>query len=162
MESMLALVALVAAQDPTSSVDASGTVEVRCTVAASEAEVRALLGDAVRTAQLAPDTLTARPTTRGPCTELGMTVKGPLDPIVLRTLRCPTTKGWSYSLLDSDTVTTFSAEWKLTPSASGGTDVVYRIQSDVNLPVPKFLVRKGVLASAQETLRNLIKQVTRR
>lgn len=90
------------AQEPTGTVTEDGAVEVRCTLPASPEEVRALLADPVVAGRLSPETLSITPTSRGPCTELGMRVKGPFDPIALTTLRCPTPRGWKYSLVKRD------------------------------------------------------------
>lgn len=158
---MLLVVAQALAQDPTETVDPSGIVTVACTVAAPEATVREALSDPVAVAYWSGQTLSAVATPSGPCAKLGMKVSGAFSPIHLDVLSCPTRTGWKLSLLESDTVTSFGAEWTVQAVDASHTRVSYAVHSDVNLPVPDSLVRKNVLAGAKQALQALIEKVRR-
>ncbi len=155
------LYALAFAVEPVTTVSENGTVEVRTLVSASEAEIRALLSDPMASARLAPGFMSMSTAPQGACLHLNVAVAGPLDAISYTALRCPTATGWRTSLLESDTLTAMDAEWSVTPRADG-TEVVYRLRSDVSMPVPSFLVRRNVLRSAVGTLESLVRKVTRR
>ena len=147
------------AAEPSTTVDAGGTVQVECFVAASEAEVRALITDPQLAAKLTPEVLSVKTLTKGECLTLGVTVKGAWDPLTYTSQRCPTATGFTYKLLQSEDITAYEAEWKFDPQPNGGTKVTYRLKTEVDLPVPQSLVRKGVIDSAKETIRQLIARV---
>lgn len=150
------------AAEPTTTVDSGGTVQVECFVAASESEVRALITDPHVAAKLTPDILAIKTLTKGECLTLGVTVTGAWDPLTYTSQRCPTATGFKYKLLQSDDITAYEAEWKLEPQTDGGTKVTYRIKTEIDLPVPQSLVRKGVIASAKETIQHLIEKLARK
>lgn len=149
------------ATEPVSSVDPSGNVSVTCVVPQSEAAVRAALSDPESAAALPPEVLSVTTLSRGSCVTLGVTVKGAWDPLQYTTLRCPTPRGFKYRLLQSDSITAYEAEWSLAPHAGGGTEVTYRVRTEVDLPIPHAMVRKGVLQSAKDTVIALIRRVSR-
>jgi hypothetical protein len=158
---LLLCIASALAGDPVPVIDEAGAVVITTVVPQSEAEVRAALADPEQAALLAPEVLGVTTLTRGTCVTLGVTVKGAWDPLKYTAKRCPTARGFKYALLQSDTLTAYEAEWSLVPQASGGTEVTYRVRTEVDLPVPKALVKKGMLQSARDTLLALVKKVTR-
>ncbi|MBM4390862.1 MAG: SRPBCC family protein [Deltaproteobacteria bacterium] len=158
---MLLLSTAALAQDPSTLVESNGTVVVECVVPQSEAEVRALLADPQRAGALTPEVLQVQTISRGDCLTLGVTVKGAWDPLTYTSQRCPTAHGFKFKLLESDDITAYEAEWKLAPQPGGGTRVTYRVLTEVDLPVPKSLVRKGIIDSAKETLKSLVRQLAR-
>ena len=148
------------ATEPVSAVDPSGIVSVTVVVPQSEADVRAALSDPERAAALPPEVISVTTLARGNCITLGVTVKGAWDPLHYTTLRCPTPGGFKYRLLQSDSITAYEAEWSLVPHAGGGTEVTYRVHTEIDLPIPRALIRKGVLQSAKDTVMALIRRVS--
>jgi hypothetical protein len=141
------------------SVDPSGTWEVRETLPVPLAEVRTIVDDPRRAAALAPDFRAISVREIDPCQDLSMTVNGPWRSILYVARRCPTATGWRYDLVHSDTITDLYAEWVLA-AAGTGTDVRYRLRTDVNYAVPQVLVRRSVKSAAVGTMENLVKTVT--
>ncbi len=143
------------------AVEANGTVVVECVVPQSEAEVRALLADPQRAGALTPEILGVTTLSKGDCLTLGVTVKGAWDPLTYTSSRCATATGYKYELLSSDDITAYEAEWRLVPQSGGGTKVTYRVLTEVDLPVPKSLLRKGIVDSATETIKSLVRQLAK-
>jgi hypothetical protein len=152
----LVLVAPARSQDPALTVDAAGEVRVVVDVAATPAQVLAVLADPVVAGRLPPEVLSVAPRTRGTCTELGVSVEGPWSPLTYTSLRCPTATGYHYALVKSEDLSAYEAEWSVVASPSGGATVTYRLLTEVNLPVPHRLVQNGVVKSARETIRRLV------
>lgn len=150
------------AAEPSATVDSAGMVQVEYVTAASEAEVRALITDPQAAASLTAEILSIKTLSRGECLTLGVTVKGAWDPLTYTSQRCPTATGFKYKLVESDDITVYEAEWKLVPLTTGGTKVTYRIKTEIDLPVPQSLVRKGVIDSAKDTIRALIAKLARK
>ena len=163
---MILLVGAALSAEPeatTTSVDEAGNVEVRCFVPQSEAQVRAALADPLKAAMLPPEVLSVKQVggmNASSCVTLGVTVKGAWDPLSYTAMRCPTAKGFKYHLLQSESITSYEAEWAVAPHAGGGTDVTYRVRTNVDLPVPQALIRKGVLQSAKDTVLRLVTRIT--
>lgn len=153
-------VAMAFADDLVPEMDDHGTVVVRTVVPDSQAAVLAALRDPEAAALLPPEVLGVTTLNRGECVTLGVTVKGAWDPLKYTTQRCPTKNGYKYKLLQSDTLTAYEAEWSLASARTGGTEVTYRVRTELNMPVPKLLVRKGMLQSARDTLIALVRKVT--
>lgn len=158
---LLATLAVAFAQDSTAFLDEAGMAHARAFVAQSEAEVREALRDPEVAAALPPEVLKVHTLSGGACVTLGITVKGAWDPLTYTTQRCPTASGYTYRLLNSDSITAYEAEWSLSPRPGGGTEVNYKVRTEVDLPVPATLVRKGVLQSAKDTVLALVRRVTR-
>ncbi len=156
---MLIFVAAALAAEPVSTMNEAGHASVTCIVPQSEAEVRAALADPEGATALPPEVLDVTTLSRGNCVTLGVTVKGAWDPLKYTTQRCPTAKGFKYKLLSSDSITAYEAEWSLAPHKGGGTEVTYRVHTEIDLPVPRALVRKGVLQSAKDTVLALVRRI---
>ncbi|MSQ01061.1 MAG: hypothetical protein EXR71_04085 [Myxococcales bacterium] len=159
---MLVLVAFGLAQTPVGSFDVDGMARVFVVVPDGEIAVRAALLDPEAAAALPPEVLAVHTIASGACVTLGVTVKGAWDPLRYTAQRCPTVTGYRYLLLKSDTITRYEAEWSLYPHAGGGTEVTYRIRTEVDLPVPSSIIRQSVLVSAKDTVLALIKRISAR
>lgn len=149
------------ADDVVAEMDSRGLVTATTVVPDSQAAVLAALRDPEQAAALPPEVLGVSTLTRGDCVTMSVTVKGAWDPLKYTTQRCPTAKGYKYKLLKSDTLTAYEAEWSLAPDVSGGTHVTYQVRTELNMPVPKMLVRKGMLQSAKDTIVALVRKVTK-
>jgi hypothetical protein len=152
--------ALALAEEPIPVMDSKGTIVIKTTVPQSEETVRAALADPEQAARLPPEVLGVTTLTSGKCVTLGVTVKGAWDPLKYTTQRCPTAHGYKYKLLGSESLTAYEAEWSLLAQPGGGTEVTYRVHTELDLPVPRALIRKGMLQSARDTLAALVKKVT--
>lgn len=159
---MLFFVPLVFAQEPVGSMDDAGVASIKVVLPQTEAEVRAALSDPESAAALPPEVLSVTTLGGGRCVTLGVTVKGAWDPLQYTAERCPTAHGFKYKLLHSESITSYEAEWSLAPHSGGGTEVTYRVRTEVDLPVPRAMVRKGVLVSARDTVLALVRQLTER
>jgi hypothetical protein len=155
------LVSIARAQDPSASVEADGTVVVSAVVCATPEAVRAVIDDPVALGKLSPDVLATRPEAGAPegCQRLSRETRGLFRPLRMLLVRCRTESGWREQLVSSDDFSTFGSEWTLTPTAEG-TQVVYRVKTEVNYPVPKSTVTAAVKEATLNTLRNLVKKVT--
>lgn len=149
------------AADPSVSVGSDGTIVARVHVPANEAQVREALSDPVKAGQLSPEVLSVASTPSGTCEVVTVQTQGAWDPLNYRGMRCPTETGWRTTLLDSDDFSALDVEWKLV-AAEGGTDVEYRVKTEVDLAVPQSLVRKGMERSARNTLLSLLERVVGR
>ena len=158
---MLLALSAALAGDPVPVMDSNGTIVVKTMVPYSEADVRAVLADPEQAVLLPPEVLGVTTLARGKCVTLGVTVKGAWDPLKYTTERCPTAHGFKYKLLKSDSLTAYEAEWTLLPQPGGGTEVTYRVRTELDLPVPQALLRRSMLRSAKDTLLALVKKVTR-
>lgn len=162
MIAVLLLASPILAQEPTGTMDDAGVASIQVVLPESEAEVRAALADPEWAAALPPEVLSVETLGAGRCVTLGVTVKGAWDPLHYTAERCPTAKGFKYRLLQSESITSYEAEWSLTPHTGGGTEVTYRVRTEVDLPVPRAMIRKGVLASARHTVVALVRKLTER
>lgn len=122
-------------------------------------QVRALLADPVASARLIPDVLSVEVTSRGLCQDLGLTTRGLARPLQVRVRRCPTADGWRQDLLQSEDFTSYEMVWKIQPIESG-TRVIFKAAMAVNLPVPKSLLKKGMVMSVTGTMRTLTSTVS--
>lgn len=157
---LLGLAAVALAGNPAAFMDDAGVAHASAVVPQTEAQVRAALSDPESAALLPPEVLAVRTVAGGACVTLGVTVKGAWDPLTFTTMRCPTAGGFKYRLLKSESITAYEAEWTLSPHPGGGTAVDYRLRTEVGLPLPRALVRRGVLESAKETVLALVRRVT--
>jgi hypothetical protein len=142
--------------DATVTVDDEGRVVARIHVPASTEEVRAVLGDTDgQLAALSPDTLSVQTTQVGPCEMVDRKTRGVWRPFAFRAKRCPTDRGWQETLVASDDFTKYEAEWEL-EATDHGTEVVYKIQTEINAPVPSSLVRTNLKSAASSMLKRLV------
>ena len=147
----------IAGDDATVSVDDRGHVIARIQVPATTTEVRALLADTEgRLAQLSPDTLSVKSTPDGDCEMVERRTRGIFRPFAFRAKRCPTERGWEETLVESGDFTAYEAEWELEEQEDGTTEVVYRIQTEINAPVPSSLVRSNLKTAAGNMLKQLV------
>ncbi|MFT4623441.1 MAG: ribosome-associated toxin RatA of RatAB toxin-antitoxin module [Myxococcota bacterium] len=139
------------------TIDDRGHVVARIQVPASSDEVRALLADTGgRLAALSTDTLSVTTTQDGNCEMVDRKTRGIFRPFAFRAKRCPTENGWQETLVQSDDFTAYESEWQVGESSEGTTEVVYRIQTEINAPVPNSIVRTNLKTAAGNMLRSLV------
>lgn len=154
--SLLVSITASAADEARVSVDDQGRVVARIAVAASADEVKAVLADPKGTlAALSPETLSVQTTTEGRCEMVDRKTRGVWRPFAFRAKRCPTAHGWTETLVASDDFTAYAAEWEVEDSDDGTTEVVYTIQTEINAPVPRALVRTNLKTAAGDMLKRL-------
>lgn len=146
------------ASDPEVNVQQSGAVRAEVTLPAAEEQIRSILGDPEEAADLSPDVISVVATPSGECFELKTRSRGLFRPLVFESRRCPTSEGWHEVLVSSDDFTAFDGEWTLN-SVEGGTQVIYVLSTETNLPVPDAVVRQNVSRSLQKLLDNLAERL---
>lgn len=158
--SLLVSTTLAADSTPASPViQDDGTVRSEVFVAADVATVKQALADPVKTAQLCPDILSARVVQKGQCDLVEVTTRGMSSPLTYLVRRCPTSSGWSETMVSSDDFDDVKVSWAVEPAA-GGSRVVYTIRSAPNIPVPQRVVTSFTAKSAVQALKNLVLRVT--
>ena len=152
---MLALTSASFAAEPSTVLEADGTVEVRLVVDASTAEIRKVLADTNGIfSTLNTDIYETETRKKGPCEEVKRRTKGVFRPFNFRSLRCPTKVGFTETLISSNDLSGYDSTWELVDTDSG-TEIIYRVRTQLNSNLPKLLVQKGTLAGAKETVMNL-------
>jgi hypothetical protein len=146
----LALPRLAVAQEPVLT-STSGNVEAYIDLTVPPEKVRAFLADPAASSHLVPDVLSVDVTSQGTCQDIGLTTRGLSRPLAVRVRRCPTSDGWRQDLVQSEDFTSYEMVWKIQALATG-TRVIFHLVMDVNLPVPHFLIHRGVIADAKGTL----------
>lgn len=160
--SLLLLGSLATAQEPSSpTVAEDNTVRSEVLIAASIDEVRRDLADPVAAAGLSSNVIRARVISRGACDVVAMTVRGLTGPMEYTAKRCPTTNGWTETLVSSDDFDAHRAEWKVTP-VPGGTLVTLTISIEPDVPVPQRVINSVVQSQVVQTLKNLVRRVAGR
>ena len=160
MPSFLFILAALAAE-PTIATSSDGTVVGRVLVDAPEAEVRELLSNPQAVRSMQPEVRAVQSTPSGSCQVVDVKTDGPLNTLDYKALRCPTTKGWRETLLQSDDFNALETEWRLTPTPNG-TQVEYRVRTELDMAVPDALVQRGVQKTVGRTLVELVKRMADR
>lgn len=152
----------LAAEPSAPTVAGASTVSTGIFIAADPATVRAALADPLKACQLSGDVLDAKVLGKqGDCTLIQVTTRGMTSPLIYTTRRCPTTEGFTETLVQTDDFDSQASTWSLRP-VSGGTQVTLEVRSEPRLPVPQRLINAAVGSSAVQTLKNLVHRVTGR
>ena len=145
MTFLLALASLTAdAAEPV--VQSDGSVTMRVVLPASEDAVRAQLDTAAEASALHGDATLVSQERQGACEKSTFKTRGLLTSISYVALRCPTASGWKQTLVSSDTFEANEAEWALR-AVDGGTELRYRIQVKLDLPVGQGMVNAQIAES---------------
>lgn len=145
--------------EPTVQVRDDGTIIAEVLLPADEASVRAVLADPRQTASLTPDVLGARAqAAQNDCVDITRQTRGVFRALEIRSRRCPTAHGWREQLVESEDFNSYELEWELSPS-NGGTRVVYRFRTEVNIAVPTSIIQSQAARSARMTLLELARRV---
>lgn len=156
---LLTTLGLALASEPEISVEPSGHVVGRVTIAAPVETVRAALADPESAGELSPDVVEVRGLGRtGACQEVVTETRGLWRNLVFRSRRCETAQGWNERLVHSEDFSRMDSSWTLRPQAEG-TVVDLRVATEVNLPVPDGVLRKRAKKNVAETLKNLARRV---
>lgn len=130
---------------------ADGSVEASLWLAADPSEVRRLLADAPRVAEMTPDVVSATAIGLGACEQVSLAVRGLFRPFSVVTERCPTADGWSETLIEGGVFTAWDSAWTVTPD-DGGTRVTYQFRADLSFPVPPGLLQQRAARSLRYNL----------
>ncbi len=149
------------AVEPVVTIDDAGHVVARVVLPASASDVHDILSDTDGAmAELAPDVLDVTIESAGTCELVSRRTRGVFRPFAFRARRCPTRNGWKEVLVDSEDFLAYEAAWELEETA-GGTEVIYRIQTELNSPVPQGVVRSSLKSAAGQILSGLAELVGR-
>lgn len=143
-------------------VHADSTVTTDVLIAASMADVRAILADPAVAGRLSTSILSVDVLGKdGPCDVVAVTCKGMLTPMAYTVRRCATPDGFTETLVRSDDFTAQTTEWHL-KTVTGGTLVTFSVNTHPKTSVPRRIIQAVVESSAVETLENLVRKVTGR
>lgn len=134
---------------PMVSVSKDGTVDGSVVVGAPPDVVQSYLSDVAALRKRSKDVVAVEVQKDGAC-ELVTTTARSFIEVVYVSRRCPSGTGWVETLLESDTMNDYYAEWFVTP-VSSGIEVRFRMRTDLNM-VPSRLVRAGVKSNVQASL----------
>ncbi|MFH1467642.1 MAG: SRPBCC family protein [Pseudomonadota bacterium] len=146
--------------EPTLSITETGdTVIGTLTLHATPVQVRGVLSNPLATAHLSPDTVSAEFTASGACYELSVRVRGLLNPMAMRSRRCPTADGWVEDLVASEDFKRYHQTWSVIPLDGGGTRVEYRTTIELVLPAPRVLLVESTKRSVDASLKRLAERL---
>ena len=145
------------AAEPT--IQSDGSVTVRVVLPASESAVRAELDTAAEANALHGDATLVSQERQGDCERSTFKTRGLISSISYVALRCPTATGWKQTLVSSDTFEANEVEWSLR-SVDGGTELRYRIQVRLDLPVGQGMVNAQISDSMARAMERLESRLT--
>ncbi|MCB9665095.1 MAG: SRPBCC family protein [Alphaproteobacteria bacterium] len=158
MTAILALLWLAlpaeAAQAPEIRAEPDGSVVGRMVLDAARDEVIEALQDTRRVGRWSPSVVDVASAPRGRCEEVTLTLRGWFFPMIVTAERCPTDQGFSQQLVDSNVFRRWGAEWEV-ETTPAGTEVRYRLESEISLPVTTGFVQRKTVASMQVELQAL-------
>lgn len=152
--------ARVAATSPDIRVESDGSVVGRMVLDAEVDAVLAALADPVTVAEWSPSVRDARRVATGACDTIEVTMEGWVFPMRVTAERCPTAAGFATTMVESDVFREWGAEWSVR-AVAGGTEVRYRLYSDIVLPVTDTFVQGKTAASMRVELAALAEAVGR-
>ena len=138
---------------PVVEVSRDGTVDGSVIVGAPPDVVQTYLAD-VKGLRLHNSDVTSVNVSRDGACELVTTTAKNVVEMTYTARRCPTTSGWVETLLDSELMNDYYAEWFFTP-VSTGIEVRFRLRTEVDLPVPSRLIRGTIKKSVQDSLERM-------
>ena len=97
----------------------------------------------------------------GSCAQVFRKTRGLWSPLELSTRMCPTAKGWREYLVSSEDYDAYNVEWTIEPT-EGGSMVRLSVKSEVNLAVPRAMVRSGIIHDVNTTLEHLLGKLFRK
>ena len=149
-----------ATSEPVVHVDDAGRVVAMVIVDASPEQVRVILADTAGSLKdLSPNTLSVEVTSDGPCERVDRQTRGIFQPLTFQAKRCPTADGWEETLVESDDFEHYEALWSVR-TTDAGTEVIYRIATELTAPVPQVLVRQNLKQAAGTILRALVARLS--
>ncbi len=95
----------------------------------------------------------------GDCEVVEIQTPGPIGPMTYTVRRCATVDGFAERMIASDDFHANETEWHLAETATG-TEIVYRVLVDPDIPTPSFLVNNKVKSAMAETLKDLYAVLT--
>lgn len=137
--------------------DDDGSVVARVLVNAPVDDVRRAIAEVQHTPSGNVLELRFRPD--GDCQSVFRKTRGVWDPLIMQTRLCPTQQGWREQLVSSDDYSVYDAEWVVRSLGDTQTDVQVRVRTSVNLSVPSFLLKRGMVDGMQHTLSNVLKRL---
>ncbi|MCO4770231.1 MAG: SRPBCC family protein [Deltaproteobacteria bacterium] len=127
-----------------------GTVDGRVVVGAPPDVVDAYLADVGSLRRHNKNVTSVDVTAQGDCQLVDTTAKSIVEMSYVAR-RCPTNSGWVETLLDSEMMTDYYAEWFVTP-VPNGIEIRFRLRTEMDLPVPSRMVRGAIKKSVFASL----------
>lgn len=135
-----------------------GSVVGRVVLDAEVERVLDALADPVVVATWSPSVREAELVSEGRCDTFAVALDGWVFPMRVTAERCPTADGYATTMVDSNVFRSWGAEWSVR-AVPGGTEVRYRLHSEILLPVTDAFVQGKTVASMREELRALAEGV---
>ena len=90
----------------------------------------------------------------GSCQQVAFVSPNPIIEARYEVKRCPTSDGWSASLIESNAFSTYASSWKVV-DREGGASITYQVELETSLWVPNSLVRSETRRSVKKMLRSM-------
>jgi len=142
--------AAMADGDPDVSVGKDGTIDGTVVVGAPPDVVQSYLADVRSLRTHSKDVVSVDIVRDGEC-QLVTTLAKSLVELTYVARRCPTATGYVETLLDSEMMNDYYAEWFVTP-VSSGIEIRFRMRTDLNLPVPGRIIRSTIKSNVTRSL----------
>jgi len=96
---------------------------------------------------------------KGACQELHVETPGLFSPMQYVSLRCPTTDGYTESMVSSEDFDASEVQWTLT-EVDGGTRITYRVLIDLAFPVSQDMIQSRVKKSMRSVMSYFLDDIT--
>jgi hypothetical protein len=140
----------LADDSPTVQVGKDGTVDGTVVVGAPPDVVQSYLANVARLRYQNTNVVDVEVAREGACELVTTTARNVVE-VKYVARRCPTQTGWVETLVDSEMMNDYYAEWFVIP-VTGGLEIRMRMRSDMNLPVPDRMIRSAMKSSVRDGL----------
>jgi len=140
----------VADDGPVVEVNGDGTIDGRVVVGAPPDKVDSYLSDIATLRRHSKDVVDVQITREGGCELVTTTARNVIE-MSYTSRRCRTKLGWVETLLESDGMSDYYAEWMVTP-VTGGIEVRFRLRTELDLPVPSRMLRGAMKRNVRHSL----------
>ena len=136
----------------------SGGVTLQVLMNHPAALIKHYLSNASTTIRLSPEVLDVQSSPKGACDQVSVQTKGMFSPLTYVVMRCPTSKGYTERLLQSEDFDAQEVEWSV-EEVEGGSQVTLKVHTEPRIPLPAAALRAVLVGSMRATLRKLDKEV---
>gem|GEM_PF-5848423 len=117
------------------------------------------LADGVSLAESSPEVRSATLRQVGACQHLTLDVGGWVAPLLVETVRCRTSNGWSERLRETGAFSSWDSRWTVEPLADGRSKVQLSVRTELTIPVPRSLTMRRAKDSVRKSLEDLAVRV---
>jgi len=136
-----------------------GSVVMHVLVEKPMAAVRSSLDSAMSVMSLDGGRTITKTVSKGACQELHVETPGLFSPMQYVSMRCPTTNGYSETMVSSDDFDASEVQWTLS-EVDGGTRITYRVLVDLAFPVSQDMVTSRVKKSMGSMMSGFLADIT--